>query len=63
MILSKWLKSSIRLINGAQTGTTTPGQSGPGTNSSEEVLHIHQSSRTEPLASGMNESLREQFVS
>ena len=29
------------------TGTNTLGQSGPGSNSNEEVLHISQSSKTE----------------
>ena len=41
--LSKWLNSSIWSIDGALTGTTTPGQSRTGSNDYEEVLHIPQS--------------------
>ena len=35
----------IKPINRTQTCSTTPGQSGPESNSSEEVLHISQNSR------------------
>ena len=35
--------SSIQLIDRALSGTTIPGQSGPGSNGNEEVLHIPQS--------------------
>ena len=38
--------SSIWLIDETQTGTITLGQSGPGSNGTEGVLHIRQSSRT-----------------
>ena len=31
---------------GTLTSTTNPGQSGPGSNSNEEVLHIYQSFKT-----------------
>ena len=43
---SKWLNSSIWSIDGTLIDITTPGQSGPGSNDSERVLHIPQSSRT-----------------
>ena len=48
---SKWLNSSIWPIDGTVTGTTTLGQSGPGSNSNEGVFHIPQSSKmgTSPL--------------
>ena len=36
--------SSIKPIDRALSGATTPGQSGPGSNSNEGVLHILQSS-------------------
>ena len=36
---------SIYPIDGTLTGTTTPGQSGPGSNGGEWVLHILQTSR------------------
>ena len=42
----KWLKSSIWFIYGTLTSTTTPGQSEPGSNGNEGVLHIPQSFRT-----------------
>ena len=42
----KWLNISIWSIDGTLTGTTTPGQSKPGSNGNEEVLYIPQSSRT-----------------
>ena len=44
--------SSIQPIDRALSGTTIPGQSGPGSNGNEEVLHIPQSSSitgTSPL--------------
>ena len=34
------------------TGTTTPNQSGPGSDGNEEVLHIPQGFRIEALLSG-----------
>ena len=37
--------SSIRPIDRTLSGATIPGQSGPGSNSNEEVLHIPQSPR------------------
>ena len=43
---SKWLNSSNWLIDGTLSGPTTPGQSEPGSNDNEEVLHILQSSWT-----------------
>ena len=43
----KCLNSSSWPIDETLTGTTTPGQSGPKSNSNEEVLQIPQSSRTE----------------
>ena len=43
---SEWLNSSICLIGGTLTSTTTLGQSEPGSNSNEGVFHILQSSRT-----------------
>ena len=33
-------------FDGTLTGTITPGQSGPGSNSNEKVLYILQSSKT-----------------
>ena len=36
--------NSIRHINGTLSDATTPGQSGPGCNGNEGVLHILQSS-------------------
>ena len=45
--LSKQLSSSIWPIEGTLTGIITPGQSGPGSNSNERVLHIPQNSKTE----------------
>ena len=36
----KWLNISILLIDRTLTGTITPGQSRPGSNSNEEVLHV-----------------------
>ena len=44
--------SSISPIDRTLLGVTTPGQSGPGSNSNDEVLHIPQSSSimgTSPL--------------
>ena len=38
--------SSVWLIDGILTGTTTPSKSGPWNNDNEGVLHIPQSSRT-----------------
>ena len=38
--------SFYRVIKGTLTGTTTPGQSGPGINADERVLHIPQTSKT-----------------
>ena len=43
---STWLNSSIWTIDGTQTGTTTLGQSGLGSNGYEGVIHTPQSSRT-----------------
>ena len=43
---SKWLDDSIWPINEILIGTTGGGQSGPGSNVNEVVLHIFQSSRT-----------------
>ena len=37
---------SIQPIDGTLTGTTTPGQSVPGSNGDEGVLNIPQTSRT-----------------
>ena len=42
----KGLNSSTWLIDKTPTGTTTPGQSGPGSNGNEEAFHIPQSSKT-----------------
>ena len=42
---SKWLYTSIWTIDGTQTGTTTLGQSGSGSNGNEGVIHILQSSK------------------
>ena len=42
----KWLNISIWPTNGNQTGTTTPGKSGPDSNSNERVFHISPCSRT-----------------
>ena len=47
----KGLNISICRIDLTRTCTTTPGQSGPGGNGNEEVIHITQSSRTEALPS------------
>ena len=41
----KWLNISIWHIDRTLTGTTSPGQSGPGSNGNEGVLHITQSWR------------------
>ena len=49
VIKSKRLNSFIQLINGILTGTITLGQSGPGSNDNESVLHIPQNPRLEPL--------------
>ena len=38
--------SSMWPIDRTWSGATTPGQSGPGSNGNEEVLHIPQSSKT-----------------
>ena len=43
-MINKWFNNSIWLIDRAQTGTTTPGPSGPESNGNEEILHIPQSS-------------------
>ena len=43
---NKWLNSSIWPKDGILTGTTTQGQSEPGSNGNEEILHIPQSSRS-----------------
>ena len=42
----KGLNNSIWSIDETLIGTTTQGQSGPGSNGSEGELHIHQSSRS-----------------
>ena len=44
---SRWLNSLILPIDGALTGTTTPGQSEPGSNGNKGVLYILESSRVE----------------
>ena len=41
----KWLKNSICPIDGTLKGTTSLGQSGPGSNGNEGVHNIPQSSR------------------
>ena len=41
-ILSWWKTSSVWPIDRILTGTTPLGQSGPGSNSNEEVLHTTQ---------------------
>ena len=46
IILSKWLNNSIWPIDETLTSTTTLGQSGPGSNSNEEVLNTLQISQT-----------------
>ena len=43
---SKWLNSFIWLTDGLLTGTNTLGQSEPGSNGNDGVLHIPQSSKT-----------------
>ena len=48
---SKWFSSSIWPIDEIATGATTPGQSGPVSNSNEEVIHISCLSRTGALPS------------
>ena len=42
----KWLNSSVWSIDSTQTGTTTPGQNGSGSNGNEGVFHIPQRSRS-----------------
>ena len=44
--IKRWLNISIWLFDGTLTGTTTPGQSGPGSNGHEGVLHIPQNFMT-----------------
>ena len=44
--MNNFLNRSIWPINESLTGTTNLGPSGPGSNSSEGVLHILQISRT-----------------
>ena len=51
IILSKWLNCSIWPIDGTLRGTSNPGQSGPGINGNEGVLHIPQSFRIQTSAS------------
>ena len=46
IILSKWINSSIWPIVATLASITTLGQSGPGSNDKERVLHITLSSRT-----------------
>ena len=46
MIPNEWLKCSSWSIDGTLKGTTKRGQSGLGSNCSEEILHIPQCSRT-----------------
>ena len=43
----KWFNNSIWPMNGTTTGTTTPSQSGPGSNDYGKVLHTPQRSWTE----------------
>ena len=52
----KWLNRSIEPIDGTLRDTTTLGQSGPGSNDNEEILHIPQSSRKEDLMSYSGDS-------
>ena len=42
----KWSNRSIWPIDGSQTGATTPGQSGPGSNCNKGVAQVPQSYRT-----------------
>ena len=44
--------SSIEPIDRTLSGATTPGQSGPGSNSNKKVLHIPQGSRPKASLSG-----------
>ena len=58
----------IELFEWTLTGTSTPGQSGPGGNGNEEVLHIPKSSRTgtspsDGLVSYPGHSLGESYTS
>ena len=46
MYIVKWLNSSIWSVDGTLTGTTTLGQSRPGSNGNKRVLHTPQSSWT-----------------
>ena len=46
IIILKWLNSSIWFIDGILTGTTTPRQSGSGSNSNQGVFYILKSSKT-----------------
>ena len=46
VILRKWLNSSTLPIDETITSTITLGQSGPGSNGNEGVLHIPQNFRT-----------------
>ena len=48
--------SSILSIDRTLSGATTPGQSGPGSDVNEEVLYVHQSSRTEASPSDISTS-------
>ena len=48
---SKWVNSSICSLYGTLIGTTNPGQSGSGSNSSEWVLRIIPDSRAETFPS------------
>ena len=47
----KWLNNSIWSIDGILTDTTTPDQSGAGSNDNEGILHIPQSSMTGAIPS------------
>ena len=42
----QWLNNCILLKDGTLIGTTNSGQSGPGSNGNERVLHILQNSMT-----------------
>ena len=48
MTLSIWLNGFIWPIDGALTGTTTPGQSGTESNGNKVILYIPQFQGMEP---------------
>ena len=47
-ILIKWLNSFIWSFDGILRGTTNAGQSGPGSNGKEQLLHIPKAPGLEP---------------